>query len=165
MNELLDAIQSVTSSAIGIRSIAFIADWDGTTTESPAIAIEVGKDYFQIDFEAEPTASEVSEIEKLASSFSFTPPPNWKAFVDGLGTVDGFYAAVNGLPVGAVIIGRMVRLTMDEPYISGGNDPLISIWNSDPPELSKAQRDAANQLASSHDIPLLISESNALETA
>jgi hypothetical protein len=118
-----------------------------------------GLDNIRIDFKPEATQAEQDAAQAIVDNWVDPPVQDWKSFVDGAATVTGFYAQVAGSAMASLITGRMVRLAMGEEF-DGASDPLIEVWNAAPPALDQHQRDALTALATTHGIPVTISDSD-----
>lgn len=112
-----------------------------------------------IVFLPEATAEERAAAQAILDNWVDPPQQNWKAFVDEAAEVSGFYGAIAGSAMASLITARMVRLAGGEEF-KGASDPLISSWNAAPPDLDQTQRDELTALATTHNIPVTIDDSD-----
>ena len=119
----------------------------------------VGGQEFRIDL-SEAVADE-SELIAAAEAWEEAGDPDWRAFVDRLASISGFYAAIAESSLSFILSARMVRLAAGEEF-KGSADPLISVWNAAAPGLSQTQRDALSAAAGECTIPLEIAADNTL---
>ncbi|MEM1242024.1 MAG: hypothetical protein AAGI45_19495 [Cyanobacteria bacterium P01_H01_bin.26] len=154
LNYIAEQINQKYLEVIGVAQAAAEQQTDDFVGD--CFFIEVRGQLYRLDTAELLTPEKQNEISEFAQSLGL--PPDWPGFSDAI-PID-VLAAIAETTLSSMIVSRLTRLADSAVTWGGPEDPLITLWNQVPPELSQGQRDELTQIANDYSVPISIDENN-----